>query len=365
MKILKLPSGGRKRVAPFAYEMIGEWLYFCDLNLPGLFRYHFEKEICECVIHFSNKYINKNFFKMHVYEDELWLLPFLDGALVCFNIQTKEIFYYDIPENVRENRIPFIGMFFSEKKGFILPHGNNSFLIKVDLVTHQMEEIELFNVKDENNMVFFSEAVQIKNIIYLFEGSENTIFLFDMNNNEIRTINAEGHQLKNREVGVIGNKIFFFPWDINANLVIYDICKKVFFEKEYPIKGLPKEEECAVVLVNKEIWILANKKKKIYQLDQDLKIKSIFSILDFNKNEKIAYISGRVVEDRAFFYGHDGTPLIQIKDGDVKIIDINKNVLELFIEIVNHTCDVCYGKLEGLEIGKLTYENLKGNTASL
>ena len=36
-------------LAPFSYTVVDKWLYFCDQYIPGLFRYHFEKELCECV----------------------------------------------------------------------------------------------------------------------------------------------------------------------------------------------------------------------------------------------------------------------------------------------------------------------------
>lgn len=364
MRFLELTHGKQKGVAPFAYDMMGECLYFCDLNLPGLFRYHFEKKLCECVVCFDSRHINRNFFKILIYKDEVWMLPFLDGDLVCFNMRTARISYYSISKNVEEKRIPFIGMAFSGNEAFILPNGNNRFLFRVNLVTHKMEEIEVLKIVNKDEQVSFTDAVQVDNKIYLFEGNRNTIFLFDINNNELEVIDVNGYLLKERTVGVIGNKIYLFPWDIKEKLLIYDITKNNFSEKEYPIKSLSQGEECVVIVHDKKIWILANKNRKIFQLNQDLEIESIVSDLNINIKEK-KYISGRATEDRIFFHGHDGVPLMQIKDGEVQTIDINKNIIDLFIDMLNNTYDRFWDKFGKSEVGKKIYGNIKIDDKSL
>lgn len=349
-----------KGAAPFAYVMADGWLYFCDSDLPGLFRYHFEREVCEGVTLFDNKYVNKNFFKLVVYEDELWMLPFLDGKIVCYNMQTQEINYYSVPKDIIETRIPFIDMVFCEKKAFILPHGNNNFLIQVNIRTHQMEKLELIKTKNKNDEVFFSGAVQAGNAIYLAEEKSNFLILFNTDNGELEIVRANGFTLKDITLGVIGDKIYFFPWDVTRKLVIYHITKNTFYEEEYPIKNLPQGEECVVITYEGGFWILANKKKEIYRLDQGLEIRSVISILNFNKEEKIVYISGVVSEDRFFLHGHKGTPLIEVKDGVARIRDVSrdKSSLELYIELLNSDYEKCKHRVIESGVGQLIYENI-------
>lgn len=346
-------------ISPFAYEIVDEWLYFCDLKLPGLFRYHFEKRICECVTQFNTKYVNTNFFKIIGYEDELWMLPFLDGKIVCFNIQTQEIFYYNVPESIEEKRIPFIDIIFNAGKALIFPHGNNRYVIKVDLTTRQMEEIEL--IKNKNGMVLFSGAIRVGSKVYLAESSRNILIVFNLNTDEMNIIDASRYDLNNRTIKVIENRIYFFPWNVKENVILFDFDKEFFTERMYPIESLPQGEECAIIVNDKKIWILANKKRKIYCLSSNFKIESTVSILNFNENKKNMYISGWEVSGRAFWHGHNMAPLIQVKDGIVQIIDVSegKNILELYIEMINKICDVCCNDFYRLSIGKIVFEKCK------
>ena len=61
--------------------------------------------------------------------------------------------YYDIPEKIEEETIPFGDMFFWKEKAYLVPRGNNRYLIKLDLLTHDMQEIQLLG------KAFFNGAV--------------------------------------------------------------------------------------------------------------------------------------------------------------------------------------------------------------
>lgn len=313
-------------ISPFAYTVVGEWLYFCDQDIKALFRYHFESEICERVIKFNSRYVNRNFYKIFAYGDELWLLPFSDGKIVCFNMKTEEIIYLDVPEKIEEKAIPFIDMFFWRKKAYIAPHGNNRFLVEVDLEAHHIQEVEILKGNQKDDIVFFQGAVQFRDRIYLAESGRNKLVVFDIGDNRVKIIDVESYRLEGLSPKKIENEIWLFPMNDSRNLLIYNVDTDSFREKEYPVKNLPKEEVCLHMPYNKAIWILANKQKKIYRINSNLKIESEVSISDFNKDEGIVYVSGAAVGYQFFWHGHSGTPLIHVKNNTIQMLDVSKNI---------------------------------------
>lgn len=349
-----------KGLMPFAYTIAGEWLYFCDNHIPELFRYHFGTEKCECVARFNKKSIS--FHKIFFHRDELWLLPFLSREIACYNINTREIAYYNVPEGIEENAIPFINMAFFEEKAYLFPHGNNRFVLEFDLHTYQIKEIQLLEWNRDNISIFFTNVVRFQNIIYLIESSKKQIILFDIRNKEVKKLTETNYQLENLNPEKIGNNICFFPVTIfgNERLIIYDTAENHFIAKEYPIKNLPQGEICITVEFNGEFWILANKKGKIFRINSDLKIESEIQILNFNENKKKEYVSGIAFADCFFWNGfEDGTPLIQVKDGIAHILDVSKDqsILEIFIEMIKE-CDTNREKRNELDIGKTIYDSL-------
>ena len=94
MKQTELVYEQTNGLVPFVYTLAGEWMYFCDMHIPQLFRYHLKKEKCECIVRFHRN--DMNFYKIISHGDELWMLPFLDGEIVCFHIISREISYYEI-----------------------------------------------------------------------------------------------------------------------------------------------------------------------------------------------------------------------------------------------------------------------------
>ena len=233
-------------LTPFSYVLVGEWLYFCDQCTPGLFRYHFETEKCECVVRFDTHYVKMNFFKMIAYEDEIWLLPFFDGKIVCVIMDTWKTIYYDIPAEIEEKTIPFFDIFFENGQAYITPHGNNRFLIKLDLVTHNIEKVQLFERKIMREKFFFNGAIQFQNYIYMMESSENVFVLFNTYNDQFEIIDFDGYYLDNFLSRRIEHEIYFFPITIkgNDNILVYDINTRSISRKEYPIKNLLQGEIC-------------------------------------------------------------------------------------------------------------------------
>ena len=317
-------------LTPFSYTVVNNvWLYFFDEHMPALFRYNMETEICECIAVFDKNCMKSNFYKMFAWGDDLWILPLFKDKIVCFNVQTQDVTYYEISERIEEENMPFVDMYFFEKKGYIIPHGKNRYLLEIDLTSHK---IELLEADKKIKQVFFEGAVEINNKIYLEDSLNNTFVVYD--NNFTRVINVKGYPLRNKFPKRVENKIYLFPIHISGDeeVLIYDIDTNEFTKKDYPIKELPHGEVCITETLGKEIWILANKKKRIYRLDSSLEIISDISIVNFNKNEKIVYISGRTFANCSFWNGNAGTPLIQIKDGTVQLLDIKKDILEIYIE---------------------------------
>ncbi len=349
-------------LAPFSYVVIDEWIYFCDLYVPALFRYHYEKKICECVFVFNKKYINLNFYKIYVYKNNLWLLPFLDGKIICFNLYTCEAFYVSIPEEIDEKANPFSDMIFLNKKGYIIPHGKNRYLIEVDLASSEIKTIELIKTNEINKQIYFERVIEFENKIYLIDTINDILISYDINNGkkEIKTnLNIPKKTLPKK----IDKKIFFLPIIIeneSKNILIYDINANKIIKKENPISNFLKGEVFISEVFNKEIWILANKQKKIYRLNQNLEINFELSILNFNEDEKTIYVSSRVFEDRFFWHGHAGTPLLQVKDEKIQLLDVCKdtNFLNIFIKLVNK---YNYQKKESYRFnsGKFIYKKLK------
>lgn len=350
-----------KGLSPFAYTVVGEWLYFCDEHIKALFRYHLKKEVCEYVVKFDGRYVNQNFYKMCAYREELWMLPFSDGKIICFNIRREELSYYSIPEKIKEKRIPFADMFFGEEKGYIVPRGNNRFLIKVDLKTYHMREIELLKAKREDGLASFLGAVQIHNSIYLAESIENILIKFDTDTDDLEVIDIENCKLEGLSPKAFEDEIWFVPVNSEKNIVTYDVNSNDFSEKEYPVKGLPENEVCLFMIYNKEIWILANKKKKIYRVNRDMCIESEITISNFNEKNEAVYIFGVVLDDRFFWHGHSGTPLIYVKNKDVGILDVGKGqtLLSSYLEVVNKGTDKRDVKASGLSVGRQIYYQLK------
>lgn len=347
-------------LAPFAYTIVGNWLYFCDEETPGLFRYHFVTEECECVLRFNQDYVKSRFFKIIAYENKLWLLPLIYDKISCFNLDTEEIVYYSISEKIEEKAIPFLDMFFWKGEAFLVPYRNNRFLLKIDLFSHNIQEIELLsiNLNMPEEPVCFVGAVQFQNKIFLAESLRSIIMSFDLDNGEVKIVYALKKQLEDSTVRRIDDKLYFFPMN-NKKVVIYDITKEDFMEREYPIRNLPKDEICIIVVFNKEIWILANKQKKIYQMDSNLEIETEIDILNFNKEQKMVYASGIAFSDRFFWSGHGGNPLIQVKDGVAQILDVSKNksFIEVYIDLVNRS-DTSTERLSKSDIGKKIYNQI-------
>lgn len=348
-------------LAPFAYVVVDQWLYFCDQIWPALFRYNFETEKCECVIKFEKDCIHDNFFKILAHENELWLLPFLDGKIICFHMDSNIIDYYDISPNIEEKAIPFMDMFFSEKEAYIAPHGNNRYIIRVDLMTHDMQEIKLVEETQYDNVLFFSGAIQFGKQIYLAETSLNILLVFNIDNCNIKIIYINEYSLKDLALKGIKNKIYFFPIYINGNerLLVYDVNTNSCIEKEFSIKNLPYGDVCIALAFDDNIWVLANKKKRIYQMNLKLEIESEISILNFNEEEKMIYVSGFSFSDRFFWNGCIGTSLIQVKDNMIQILDVNKdkNILGMYIDMIGKSSR---GRIESKELdtGRLIYESI-------
>lgn len=350
-----------KGISPFSYVVVGEWLYFCNYFLPILFRYHFKEQRTERVAMFDKGWLNQSSIRIYNYQDELWLLPFMASNIICFHINTREVEYYDIPLEIKSKAFPFVGMFFGGGKAYIVPHGNNRILLEIDLQTHAILEVCLLENKQKNEDMRFNGVVRYHNDLYLAEISKNNLVSFNLNNREIKHIHLAGQKLDELLPIEIGGNIYFFPVTIkgNENLLMYDINTNEWMRKEYPIKSLSKGEVCINVAWNEEIWILANKKRKIYRINKDLEIISEVSILNFNEKERSVYISGMSFDSRLFFGGYDEAPLIQVKDGDIHILDIcvNKTSLEIYIEIIGQ-CDICKDIFEKANVGKSIYRNL-------
>lgn len=342
-------------LAPFSYTVVDKWLYFCDQYIPGLFRYHFEKEVCECVAKINRNYIKSHFYKFYSYKDVLWMLPFFKEKIACYNLITQEMLYYDIPEKIEEETIPFGDMFFWKEKAYLVPRGNNRYLIKLDLLTHDMQEIQLLE------KAFFNGAVQFQQRICMIESSKGQILLFNIDSNEKKIINLGKYKVVNFYARGIGEKIYFLPIIIRGddNLLIYDINTECLIEEEYPIKNLPEGDVCIHVVFGKEIWVLANKQKKIYQINDNLEIMSEISILNFNEKKEKVYISGIEVSGHIFWNGYKGTPLIQVKNGITRMLDVSKEkkLFDGFIEMVKRDEDYVE-KEDGFIIGQLIYKNI-------
>ncbi len=350
-----------KGLAPFAYTVVDQWLYFCDQQTPGLFRYNFETEEYECVAKFNINYVKMNFYKILSYKEELWLLPFLDGKIVCFNINSGKMEYYDIPNTIEEKAIPFFDIIFMEERAYILPHGRNRFLIEMSLLDHSMRSIELLKVNPGEKKSFISGAVQIGNQLYLSECSKDILIIYHIINNNIVVVDAKGYHLENLFPIHIENKIYFLPIVINKEekLLIYDINADCFEQKEYPIKSLPEREICIAVGFKEKLWILANSRKKVFRLNKNLDIEEEIAILSFNEEGKKVYVSATVFDNCFFWHGHDGTPLLEMKDDIVQILDIrdDKNILDIYIEMIDK-CDKYKSKQNKGNIGKAIYNKV-------
>lgn len=349
-----------KGLSPFAYTVVGEWLYFCDEHIKALFRYHLKKEVCEYVVKFDGRYVNQNFYKMYAYREELWMLPFSDGKIICFNIRRKELSYYSIPEKIKEKRIPFADMFFGEEKGYIVPRGNNRFLIEVDLKTYHMREIELLKAKREDGLASFLGAVQIHNSIYLAESIENILIKFNTDTDDLEVIDIENCKLEGLSPKAFEDEIWFVPVNSEKNIVTYDVNSNDFSEKEYPVKGLPENEVCLFMIYDKEIWFLANKNKKIYIVNRNMNTEAEITIPDFNESETVVYVSGMLFDNQFFWHGHSGTPLIWVRSGVVQMLDVGKDkrLLEVYLETTSKRN--VYERTSGKEtIGEHIYYSIK------
>lgn len=356
MKQTELVYEQTNGLVPFVYTLAGEWMYFCDMHIPQLFRYHLKKEKCECIVRFHRN--DMNFYKIISHGDELWMLPFLDGEIVCFHIISREISYYEIPKEIKEKVIPFADMIFGEEEAYIFPHGNNRFLVEVDLQTHQMNTVELLKNGQDNDRLFFTGALQFQDKIYLTESFGNRFVLYDVKSKEAAILNNR-YLLDNFWPKRIGRKIYFFPITITENkgLLIYDIDTNHFAEKENPLKNLLPGDVCITVASDEEIWILANKQKKLYGLDLNLEMKSEISILNFNEAEKDVYVSGAAFEERLFFNGFEnGSPLIQVKDGVATMLDVGREqtLLQVYIDMVNKG-NAHERKFNEINVGKSIY----------
>lgn len=91
-----------------------------------------------------------------------------------------------------------------------------------------------------------------------------------------------------------------------------------------------------------------------------MKIEEEITISNFNEDEKILYISGMLFNNQFFWHGHTGTPLIWVKDDDVRILDVGKGkrLLEVYLEtlIKRNIYKNTFGKLK---IGEHIYYSTK------
>lgn len=359
MKQAELIYKKAKGLSPFAYIVIDRWLYFCDQNTPALFRYHFDKKTCECVVIFDKKHVNLNFYKILENKSKLWLLPFLDGKIICFDMITNKLFYYDIPEEVEEKTIPFFDMIFDSRNGYIIPHGNNRYLIKIDLKDPKMHVIELVEAK-KNIKIFFRGTINFQNKIYLIDTLNDFMVVYDIDCEKV--VKKNDYLFHDRHPKRIDNKIYFFPISMGEykNVLIYDIETDKFCERRYPIEGISQNDICITEVFNNKIWILANQKKKIYKINSNLETELEILISNFNKEEKTKYVSSVVFSNMFFWNGHVSTPLIQIKDDEFKVLDVCENTseLEIYMNILVKKKS-CNEKFNKFNAGKLIYEKTK------
>ena len=326
--------------SPFAYTMINEWLYFCDQHVPCLFRYNLEKKTCECVAEFCFQCMNKNIFKILAYKDELWFLPFRGNNIVRFDLNKKFFLKDNILKKIRGEYIPFCDIYFEKENAFIIPFGDNPFLIKVDLTTYKRSEIDLVGDEYKSNNINFSGAVRLQNKIYILECGRNFLIIYDVESGGVKTVNPKDYNLRDTfPVKAKENSIYFFPSNVNENVVIYDTENYNFSEKKFPINNFSSGEIYLVSAINEEVWIFANKKARIYLLNQDFKIRKEIAVLNFNVTDKTIYVSGMEFEDRFFWHGHAGSPLIQVKNSNVEIVEVyeDKNIIEIYFEVL-HKC---------------------------
>ena len=228
-----------------------------------------------------------------------------------------------------------------------------------------MKTVKIIKTTQKEEPFFFTEALRFQDKIYLTESSQNLFMLFNVKNKEAAILN-DRYPLDNFWPKRIGRKIYFFPIIIkeNKDLLIYDIDTNHFVVKENPLKELLMGDVCITVASDEEIWILANKQKKLYGINPNLEIKSEISILNFNEDEKDVYVSGAAFSDALFFNGFEnGTPLIQVKDGVAKMLEVGKaqTLLQVYIDMISKG-DVHERKFNEINVGKsiYTYANLYG-----
>lgn len=360
MRQTELAYRRTKGFSPFAYTIVGKWLYFCDQDVPYLFRYNMERKECECVAKFNSCYREKNFFKLISYKNELWLLPFGGNEIVRFNINKKEFINYNILEKNCEMNIPFCDMFFEKEEAYVIPFGNNPYLIRVDLSTYEMTKIELIKKEQSNDFLKFFGTVRHGNNIYILESRKNILILYDIDRGCVKTIYPNNCNLRDTfPVKGIENSIYFFPLNTNENIVIYDVSNKNFYEKKFPIKDFLSEEIYLVSVLEGEIWIFANKQKKIYSMNHEMEVKKEIDVLNFSVSDRTIYVSGIEFSDRFFWHGHEGSPLIQVKNNHVEIVDIyvDDSCLDIYLKVISERTERKKGFMTP-EIGRQIYKNV-------
>ena len=93
--------------------------------------------------------------------------------------------------------------------------------------------------------------------------------------------------------------------------------------------------------------------------NKNLDIEEEIAILSFNEEGKKVYVSATVFDNCFFWHGHDGTPLLEMKDDIVQILDIrdDKNILDIYIEMIDK-CDKYKSKQNKGNIGKAIYNKV-------
>lgn len=354
-------------LSPYSYVIAGEWLYFCNQYMPALFRYHIEKHNCEYVTGFDRNFVNTNFvninfIRMYAYKNEIWMLPFLDGKIVCYNTDTEQAAYYDIPNEVEEKQNPFIAMFFWKQRAYVTPYRRNRYILIVDLQTHDITKMELINKGCQEEKLDFGYALQYGDKIYLTENSKNRLLSFCLEDHKVSMIAAGNYLIEGAVLKLSDNKIWFFPviFDQERELVIYDILERRFSGREYPIKKLSQGEICVTAVSGQKFWILANKKRKIYRIGKNLEIEAEIRIVNCDPDHAMIYCSVSEFADRFYWGGYlEDTPLIEVKDGKVRLVNFweKKNVLEVYFDMLKKS-DVCMDKREESNIGKRIYDNM-------
>lgn len=233
----------------YACVEYNDYLYFSANNQNGLYKMKIDSDEIECVSVFEKElgfsYLHRD---AHLFDNKMWLIPERGKNIVCVNLDSLEMKYYDYGGILRDdNEFPiiFIKSVRYNNKLYLIPRDIDRLLI-IDMQSGDIDYIDGFiNVDTEKTMDSFVD--------------EDYLYVFFLNQKYYRKINCVNHDVTDVQFGmcvtsaITDDKNWYIIDESFRNLIIlqkgtYKVLYKCSLGDESKFYGMKKYDNNIVIL---------------------------------------------------------------------------------------------------------------------